>query len=181
MPNQARTSIEPLLAGLLSGLIRHSSDLEVLCDYEGTSLIEFSARVNLADYGRACGKGGKHLRALKAIVALAGLRFGCQALLTEIRQPKRGVPGRMPPYQHRKDWPQEPIKNLLAMVFRLCLKDGAVEIRLTERDERGLFTVVVGPEESDEHLAILVPAVQTLFLPIGMNVGCILNVDVKKV
>jgi predicted RNA-binding protein YlqC (UPF0109 family) len=163
---------------IFGGLIAYPEDLEVFVDFNGGNLTEMSIRVNAADRPRVLGKHGKHFKAVKEILALAGARAGRQVILTEMREPVKGQQEAFPPFKHDPDWPKAAVLNILRTTGEAIFRE-AFDIEETERDGRCRVVLKLSDAEPGEAVRAATQCLPAVFPSIGMTQGCILSLDLQ--
>lgn len=172
--------IKDLIISLVTGLIKYPNRLVVHEDFSGETMTELSLSLHGADVPRVKGKNGRHFKAVKRLVEIAGRKLGLTCDLTMIRPTPTAPAERFPTYVYNPDWPRESVRNIIEQVFNSCTVVGAKRISHTEKGGRCRFEVVVNAIEKADLIEDVVANLTPLLTAIGMNAGCVVALSVSR-
>lgn len=168
---------ETLFTRLCHGVIAFPKEFHLHKTHSGDRLTKYNIVCHKADAARILGRGGERFRALKALMGCAGKRQGRMLLLESLEQPTIGTIQPWPKFEYNAKWPSKAVRKLLQetcdAVFRF-----PVNLEFEQMEDRAVFIVLHDSQEPVLLVNEITPALQNVFLGIGVTNGCHLSIDV---
>jgi predicted RNA-binding protein YlqC (UPF0109 family) len=168
---------EDLIAMLGGAIATQGRHVEVLKDYSGGTLTEYSIRVHNSDAARLLGKRATTFTAIRNVISLIGAKHGRNINVTMMRESIVGLSSPPAPLKVDPNWPRE---TVTAVLHRLLTEIfGEVSISLIVNPNRCIFAAKV-PAMDRTLVTAVGDNLNRIFSAIGMTVGSHLSVDLTS-